>query len=67
MTKMSELSRQTEQDNIAYINSLCDDDKELLSTCCGAGGLGNIHEFDGEHYGLCASCKEHCDFEYEDL
>jgi len=67
MSKMSELSKQTEQDNIAYINSLCDDDKELLSTCCGAGGLGNIHEFDGEHYGLCTSCKDHCDFEYEDL
>jgi len=67
MGKMSELSRQTEQDNIAYINSLCEDDKELLSTCCGAAGLGNIHEFDGEHYGLCVSCKDHCDFEYEDL
>ena len=67
MSKMSELSKQTEQDNIAYINSLCDDDKELLSTCCGAGGLGNIHELDGEHYGLCTSCKDHCDFEYEDL
>ena len=64
---MSELARQTEQDNIACINSLCEDDKELLSTCCGAGGLGNIHEFDGEHYGLCARCKEHADFEYEDL
>ena len=64
---MSELSRQTEQDNIAYINSLCEDDKELLSTCCGAGGLGNIHEFDGENYGLCASCKDHCDFEYEEV
>ena len=67
MSKMSELSRQTERDNIAYINSLCEDDRELLSTCCGAGGLGNIHEFDGEYYGLCASCKDHCDFEYEDL
>ena len=67
MGKMSELSRQTEQDNIAYINSLCEDDKELLSTCCGAAGLGNIHEFDGEHYGLCASCKDHCDFEYEEV
>tara|TARA_E500000305_G_C4009049_1_gene231662 strand:+ start:1429 stop:1632 length:204 start_codon:yes stop_codon:yes gene_type:complete len=67
MGKMSELSRKTEQDNIAYINSLFEDDKELLSTCCGAAGLGNIHEFDGEHYGLCAKCKDHCDFEYEDI
>ena len=62
MSKMSELSRQTEQEEIAYINSLCEDDKELLSTCCGAGGLGNIHEFEGEHYGLCGKCKEHTDF-----
>jgi len=67
MSKMSELARQTEQDNIAYINSLCDDNKELLSTCCGSGGLGNIHEFDGEHYGLCAKCKDHCDFECEEV
>jgi hypothetical protein len=42
------------------------DDKELLSTCCGAGGMGNIHEYDGEHYGLCARCKDHCEFEYEE-
>ena len=42
------------------------DDKELLSTCCGAGGIGNIHEYDGEHYGLCARCKDHCEFEYEE-
>jgi len=41
-----------------------DDDKELLSTCCGAYPLGNIHEFDGEHFGLCGDpkCKEHTDF-----
>tara|TARA_R100000278_G_scaffold122354_1_gene108301 strand:- start:66 stop:356 length:291 start_codon:yes stop_codon:yes gene_type:complete len=41
-----------------------DDDKELLSTCCGASALGNIHEFDGEHFGLCGDpkCKEHTDF-----
>lgn len=41
-----------------------DDDKELLSTCCGASALGNIHEFDGEHFGLCGNskCKEHTDF-----
>jgi hypothetical protein len=52
-----------EQDIIAQNG---EDDKELLSTCCGAGGLGNIHEFDGEHYGLCARCKDRCSFEYED-
>ena len=41
-----------------------DDDKELLSTCCNASALGNIHEFDGEHFGLCGDpkCKEHTDF-----
>ena len=45
----------------------CDvcDDAELLSTCCGVGGLGNIHEYDGEYYGLCAKCKDHCEFEKE--
>ena len=43
-----------------------DDDKELLSTCCGASGIGNIHEQNGEHYGLCARCKDHCDFEYDE-
>ena len=41
-----------------------DDDKELLSTCCGASPLGNIPEFDGEHFGLCGNprCYEHTDF-----
>lgn len=67
MSKMSELEMQTEKEEIAYLNSLCEDDKELLSTCCGAGGLGNIHEYDGEHYGLCARCKDHCEFEYEEI
>ena len=44
-----------------------EDDNELLSTCCGASGIGNIHEYDGEHYGLCSRCKDHCEFEYEEI
>ena len=49
------IENQKEQDN---------DDKELLSTCCGEKALGNIHEFDGEHFGLCGDpkCYEHTDF-----
>jgi len=62
MSKMSELSRQTEQDNIAYINSLCEQEPEYVSSCCTADPYGNIHEFDSEHYGLCGKCKEHTDF-----
>jgi hypothetical protein len=53
-----DLQMQEQEDN---------DDKELLSTCCGVGGIGNIHEFDGEHYGLCARCKDRCSFEYEEV
>jgi len=34
MSKMSELSRQTEQDNITYINSLCEQEPEYVSSCC---------------------------------
>tara|TARA_A100001515_G_scaffold112430_1_gene93593 strand:+ start:223 stop:429 length:207 start_codon:yes stop_codon:yes gene_type:complete len=46
------------------IDHFIDNEKELLSTCCGASALGNIHEFDGEHFGLCGDpkCKEHTDF-----
>ena len=62
MSKMSELSRQTEQDNIAYINSLCEQEPEYVSSCCTADPYGNIHEFDSEYYGLCGKCKEHTDF-----
>lgn len=43
------------------------EDRELYSTCCTAKPLGNIHEFDGEHFGNCGDCKEHTDFEKEEL
>tara|TARA_R100001244_G_scaffold85228_1_gene65323 strand:- start:237 stop:599 length:363 start_codon:yes stop_codon:yes gene_type:complete len=46
MSKMSDLEREP----------------DYVSSCCTAGSLGNIHEFDGEHYGLCGKCKEHTDF-----
>ena len=62
MSKMSELARKTEKDEIAYINSLCEQEPYYVSSCCTAYPLGNIHEFDGEHYGLCGKCKEHTDF-----
>ena len=62
MSKMSELARQTEKDEIAYINSQCEQEPEYVSSCCTADPYGNIHEFDGEHYGLCGKCKEHTDF-----
>lgn len=64
---MSELARQTEQDNIAYLNSLCEDEKEVLSSCCGYEPMGELH-YDNESkevemIGLCSKCKDHADFE----
>ena len=35
------------------------DDKEEYSTCCGAGRLYDESD-------LCADCKEHTDFEFEE-
>jgi hypothetical protein len=32
-----------------------------ISNCCGAGDL--VYE----DYGICPDCKEHCEFEDEDL
>ncbi len=37
-------------------------EQDYVSSCCTANALGNIHEFDGEYYGLCGKCKEHTDF-----
>ena len=37
-------------------------EREPVSNCCSANPYGNIHELDGEHYGLCGKCKEHTDF-----
>ena len=52
------------EENIEHFINTDTDDKELLSTCCGEKALGNIHEFDGEHFGLCGDpkCYEHTDF-----
>ena len=71
MSKMSELSRQTEQDNIAYIDSLSEDDREMLSTCCGYSALTEIH-YDNESkeveaVAICSKCRDWAGFEYEDL
>ena len=41
-------------------------DGELYSVCCTSKPYGNIHEFEGEHFGLCGDCKEHTDFEKEE-
>tara|TARA_R100001510_G_scaffold57437_1_gene65491 strand:- start:2676 stop:2894 length:219 start_codon:yes stop_codon:yes gene_type:complete len=51
-------------DNLIDQQQEDNDDKEMLSTCCGEKALGNIHEFDGEHFGLCGDpkCYEHTDF-----
>ena len=62
MGKMSELARQTEKEEIVYTNSLCDKEPYYVSSCCTADSFGNIHEFEGEYYGLCGKCKEHTDF-----
>ena len=51
-------------DNLIDQQQEDNDDKEMLSTCCREKALGNIHEFDGEHFGLCGDpkCYEHTDF-----
>ena len=38
------------------------EDQEYVSSCCTSKAYGNIHELDGEHYGLCGKCKEHTEF-----
>ena len=43
----------------------CCEDAALVSTCCCSMPYGNVHEYDGEHFGLCGRCKEHTDFERE--
>jgi len=67
MSKMSELAMQTEQEEIAYLNSLREDEKEVLSSCCGYEPMGELH-YDNESkevemVGLCSKCKDHADFE----
>jgi hypothetical protein len=67
MSKMSELAMQTEKEEIAYLNSLSDDEKEVLSSCCGYEPMGELH-YDNESkevemVGLCSKCRDHADFE----
>ena len=67
MSKMSELSMQTKKEEIAYLNSLREDEKEILSSCCGYEPMGELH-YDNESkevemVGLCSKCKDHADFE----
>ena len=67
MSKMSELAMQTEKEEIAYLNSLCQDEKEVLSSCCGYEPMGELH-YDNESkevemVGLCSKCRDHADFE----
>ena len=64
---MSELAMQTEKEEIAYLNSLREDEKEMLSSCCGYEPMGELH-YDNESkevemVGLCSKCKDHADFE----
>jgi len=67
MSKMSEFAMQTEKEEIAYLNSLREDEKEILSSCCGYEPMGELH-YDNESkevemVGLCSKCKDHADFE----
>ena len=67
MSKMSELAMQTKKEEIAYLNSLREDEKEVLSSCCGYEPMGELH-YDNESkevemVGLCSKCKDHADFE----
>lgn len=71
MGKMSELAMQTEKEEIAYINSLSEDDREMLSTCCGYSALTEIH-YDNESkeveaVAICSKCRDWADFEYEEI
>ena len=61
MSKMSELSRQTEQDNIAYINSLCEQEPEYVSSCCTAEPFGNSF-IEEELTGICSKCYDGANF-----
>jgi len=36
---------------------------EKLSSCCGVPAKGN-GDNDGEDYGICPDCKEHCQYQY---
>jgi hypothetical protein len=67
MSKTSDLERETKKEDIAFKNSqflsnLSEQEQDYVSSCCTANAYGNIHEFDGEHYGLCGKCKDHTSF-----
>ena len=55
------IENQKEQDN---------DDKEMLSTCCGYSALTEIHHNNEskevEAIAICSKCRDWADFEYED-
>ena len=44
-----------------------EDEKEVLSSCCGYEPMGELHydneSKEGEMVGLCSKCKDHADFE----
>tara|TARA_A100001201_G_scaffold1101_1_gene2772 strand:- start:483 stop:728 length:246 start_codon:yes stop_codon:yes gene_type:complete len=49
------------------IEHFIDDEKEILSSCCGYEPMGELH-YDNESkevemVGLCSKCKDHADFE----
>tara|TARA_Y100000356_G_C11097638_1_gene202631 strand:- start:44 stop:286 length:243 start_codon:yes stop_codon:yes gene_type:complete len=48
------------------IDHFIDNEKELLSSCCGWSALGNLHNVEGTYIGLCSKCCDHCDFEEEE-
>lgn len=42
------------------------DKEQVLSTCCGAKPIGDTHESEGHHMGMCSDCKDHAEFTLED-
>ena len=52
------------------IDHFIDDDKELLSTCCGYSAMTEIHfnneSKEVEAIAICSKCKDWADFEYEE-
>jgi hypothetical protein len=61
MSKMSELSRQTEEVEIAYINSQCEQEPDYQSSCCTAEPFGNSF-IEEELTGICSKCYDGANF-----
>ena len=58
---MSELAMQTEKQDIAYINSLCEQEPDYQSSCCTAEPFGNSF-IEEELTGICSKCYDGANF-----